>query len=85
MATDKKFYIQDLYLAAYLQLSGIIPDIETTIHGKVLFSFPQSDKLYTLTNLYNAGAASIPSVLDFINVMRTLRARMNEAKMGGVR
>ncbi len=82
MQFEKRFTITDLYLACYLQINGIIPELQSH-NGRVIFSFPVTDELYKLVNGYNTGAKA--SVLDYTTALKTLRARMLSAKAGAVR
>jgi len=83
MKKDKsRIPLFDLYLTAYLQLNDVQPEL-TLQGGKVLFEFPVGESTYRLLKKYNENP-SVP-VLDFVNIVRSLRARMitikNEKKI----
>jgi hypothetical protein len=63
----------DLYLSAFLSLSGIQPELKLQ-EGKIIFSFPTSDDLFKVINNYNSNV-NIP-VADFVTTVKTLRGRM---------
>ncbi len=80
MQFEKRFTITDLYLACFLQINGIFPDLQS-LNGRVIFTFPATDELYKLVNAFNTGAKA--SVLDYITALKDLRARMYAIKTGG--
>ncbi len=82
METAKQFTITDLYLACYLQINGIIPELQS-IRGRVVFTFPATDEVYKLANAYNTGA--LASVVDYAVALKNLRARMHNVKAGAQR
>ena len=49
---QKTLQTLDLYLSAFLSLSGIPPNLELN-NGKVVFTFPVCDDLYKLMMNYN--------------------------------
>lgn len=77
MEKVKRFTITDLYLACYLQINGILPELQS-LNGRIIFSFPATDELYKLVNEYNTGA--VASVVDYTAALKDLRARMHNAK-----
>lgn len=79
MEKQKRFTVTDLYLACYLQINGILPELQS-INGRVIFTFPATDELYKLVNAYNTGAAV--SVLDYITALKNLRGQMHNVKAG---
>lgn len=79
MEKQRNFTVTDLYLACYLQINGIPPEFQI-LHGRVIFSFPATDELYKLVNAYNSGATA--PVLDYITVLKNLRAQMHNVKAG---
>ena len=70
---QKTLQTLDLYLSAFLSLSGIPPALEVN-NGKVVFTFLVSDDLYKLMMNYNSNV-SVP-VTDFVTVVKTLRGQM---------
>lgn len=63
----------DLYLSAFLSLSGIPPKLEVN-NGKVVFVFSVSDDLYELMMNYNSNV-NVP-VIDFVTAVKALRGQM---------
>lgn len=80
---EKRFTTTDVYLATFLVISKIPIEFEVR-NGRVIFSFPASDDLYKLTYSYNCGNATV-SVVEFANMLKYVRARMNDIKTGAVR
>ena len=70
---QKQFTTLDLYLSAFLELHGNQPTLEIN-NGRVVFAFPQSDKLYKLINAYNSNEP-VP-VTDYISVLKALKGQM---------
>lgn len=74
MATEKKtLNTLDLYLAAFLTLHGLQPDLQVN-NGRVTFNFDITDDLYRFSNAYNSND-TIP-VADFVTAVKTLRGQM---------
>ncbi len=69
----KEFTTLDIYLSSFLSLFGIQPELKLN-HGKVIFSFPESEDLYQLMLNYNSNI-NIP-VADFVTTVKTLRGKM---------
>ena len=69
----KNFTTLDLYLSAFLSLSGIPPLLESK-NGRVIFSFPAREDLYQLMANYN-GNVSVP-VAEFVTAIKALRGQM---------
>lgn len=65
--------IFDINLSAFLQLQGIIPQLQKE-GSRVIFFFPSDKKTYELMKSYNENP-SIP-VLDFVRHLRQLRSQM---------
>lgn len=78
---ENNFATNDLFLASYFSYRGISPSLENR-NGRVVFIFPQSDTLYRLLSAYSSGD-SVP-LSDYIDVYRTLKVRMFNAR-GGAR
>lgn len=76
MVSDKETSIIpvfDIHAAAYLELNNTPPTL--TLQGtRVIFEFPCTRKVYGLLKDYQENP-SIP-VLDFVNALRKLRAKM---------
>lgn len=77
---QRKLKLGDLYAATFLDLHGVHPDFDV-IRDKTLFIFPVSDQTYKLLSEYNSGASCPAS--DFVEHMKSLRARMMDLKRGG--
>jgi len=73
----QKFPIMDIYLASFLLLHGIQPEL-TAQGNKIVFQFPVSNKVYKLCSQYNSNQ-SIP-ILDFVSVLRRLKSQMINMK-----
>lgn len=76
----QKFSTLDINVAAYLELNGI-PTVLENQNGRVIFSFPISDRLYELAHDYNSNVA-VP-VADFVTALKSLRGRMLTARGRG--
>lgn len=63
----------DIHTVAFLELNGIPAELEN-LNGRIIFTFPQSDKLNALCNAYNSN--QLVAVADYVAVLRTLKARM---------
>lgn len=63
----------DVYLASFLLLCGIRPDLEVR-HGKVIFKFKITDDLFTYIALFNENTEV--KVTDYVTCVKTLRSRM---------
>jgi hypothetical protein len=67
------FSTLDLYLSAFLLISGYQPNLEVQ-NGIVIFTFPNDDELYKLMFLYNSNADV--KVGEFVTAVKTLRGQM---------
>jgi len=70
---QKTFQTLDIYLASFLNLSGLPPKLELN-NGKVVFSFPVGDDIYRLTTNYNSNV-NVP-VTYFVTTVKALRGQM---------
>jgi hypothetical protein len=73
----KIFSTLDLYLAAYIKLKGMEPDLEVK-NGKTVFNFEVTDKLYKLMGEFNSNV--VIEVADYTTAIKTLRGKMLSAK-----
>lgn len=69
----ERFPTLDIYLSAFLSLSGLPPRLEY-LNGKVIFLFPSSSDLYRHLSSYN-GNTNVP-VADFVTAIKSLRGQM---------
>ena len=69
----KTFTTLDLYLSAFLSLSGIHPFLELK-NSRVTFAFPATDDLYQLMTNFNDNV-SVP-VAEFVTAIKSLRGQM---------
>lgn len=74
MTMKKIFATHDVYLSAYLALSGIQPTLEMEDHHRVVFEFPVTEELYKHMRAFNSNAA-VPCI-DFTTTIKKLRAQM---------
>lgn len=77
MTLAKRLPLYDIHQAAFLEYEGI-PLILTKQGTRVVFEVPATDKTYELLRGYQSNP-SIP-LLDYIAILRRLRARMLEAR-----
>ena len=70
---QKTFQTLDIWLASFLSLCGIQPNLEIN-NGKVVFTFPVSDDLYKLMVNFNSNV-NVP-VTDYITSTKALRGQM---------
>ena len=80
MEKEMKFETMDLYLSAFLSLSGQPPRLKIN-HGKVIFSFPASNDIYKLMTNFNSNV-NVP-VTDFVTTVKTLRGQMLSMRKTG--
>ena len=73
MEQKTTFTTMDIYLSAFLSLSGVQPELQLN-QSKVIFAFPANDDLYKLMMNYNSNV-SVP-VTDFVTLVKTLRGQM---------
>lgn len=74
---QKVFSTLDIYLAAYIKLQGMEPDLEVK-NGKTVFCFEVRDKLYRLMGQFNSNI--FVEVADYTTAIKTLRGKMLSAK-----
>ncbi len=67
----------DIHQASFQAMNGNEPDLELQ-GGRVVFVFDANEDFYRLSSLYNDN--SPVNVLDFVNALRRLRAKMLTAK-----
>lgn len=77
MKTDHRITIFDINQASFLAMQGLDPDLVIQ-SGRVVFSFPAGDEYFRLSDAYNANLEV--KCLDFVRSLRTLRAKMQNAK-----
>lgn len=73
MEAEKKFTTLDLYLASFILLQGIDPELQIT-GNKVAFLFEATDRLYRLMGLFNSNT-NVP-VADYTTALKILRGKM---------
>ena len=79
MTLAKRLPLYDIHQSAFLELKGTAPVL--TKHGsRVVFEFPSTAGIYELLREYQDNP-SIP-LLDYVAILRRLRARMLEARDG---
>jgi len=76
------FQTLDLYLAAFLSLSGTPPVLESK-NTRVVFSFPANVDLYRLISNFNENV-SVP-VAQYAMAVKALRGQMITMREGGAR
>lgn len=74
---QRLFTTLEIYLAGFLTLQGISPKLEVK-NGRVIFTFPASDQLYRLMDLYNSNTNV--AIADFVTTVKTLRGKMLSLK-----
>ena len=79
MTLARRLPLYDIHQAAFLELKGI-PPILTKQGGRVVFEFPPTAATYELLREYQDNP--LISLLDYVAVLRRLRARMLEARDG---
>jgi hypothetical protein len=70
----------DIHQASFQAMYGNDPNLELQ-GGRVVFVFQADDDFYRLSSLYNDN--SPVNVLDFVNALRKLRAKMLTLKDNG--
>ncbi len=70
---EKRFTTADINLSSFLELNGLQITLELN-NGKVIFSFPVSDRLYKLLEAYNSNV--LVPVGDFVTRLKILRGQM---------
>lgn len=85
--SSQKISQLDIHQASFQAMNGNEPDLELQ-GGRVVFVFQANEDFYRLSSLYNDN--SPVNVLDFVNALRKLRAKMlslkdNAKENGGVR
>jgi len=77
--SKQKMPLMDIYLASYLVLNRINPEL--VLEGtRVVFEFPATKEVYRISRGFNNNP-SVP-VLDYVREVRQLRARMIAMKGG---
>jgi hypothetical protein len=77
MANEKRFPLYDIHQAAFLEYHNI--QLVLTKQGsRVVFEVPANEKTYTLLREYQDN--NLIPLLDYVAVLRRLRARMLEAR-----
>ena len=79
MTLAKRMPLYDIHQAAFLEFKGS-PLTLTKEGSRVVFDVPAIERTYELLRGYQ-GNPSIP-LLDYVGVLRRLRARMLEARDG---
>lgn len=69
----RDFGILDIYLAAFLSIHGIKPELKIA-NNRVTFNFPVTDELYRIMYAYNSNEPT--PVADFVTSIKTLRGQM---------
>jgi len=64
----------DIYMSGFLQLFGIEPTLVKQ-SGRVVFAFPNTERVASLIQEYNSNPTGIP-LLDYIQQLRRLRSQM---------
>lgn len=82
MALTKRLPLFDIHQAGYIELRGT-PAFLTKQGTRVVFEFPSTARTYELLREYQDNPL-IP-LLDYVAVLRRLRARMLEARDGNGR
>jgi hypothetical protein len=82
MMLAKRLPLYDIHQAAFLELKGT-PPILTKQGSRVVFEFPSTAGTYELLREYQDNP--FISLLDYVAVLRRLRARMLEARDGNGR
>ena len=73
----ERFSTLDIYLSAFLRLSGLPTHLED-LNGKIAFLFPSSSDLYRLLSNFNANT-NVP-VADYVTAIKSLRGQMLSLK-----
>ena len=71
---QKTFQTYDVYLSAFLSLSGLPLTLEKINGSKIVFSFLVNDDLYPLMSNFNSNV-NMP-VGDFVTEVKKLRGQM---------
>ena len=79
MILAKRLPLYDIHQSAFLELKGI-PPVLTKQGTRIVFEFPSTAGTYELLRKYQDNP-SVP-LLDYVSVLRRLRARMLEARDG---
>jgi hypothetical protein len=79
MTLAKRLPLYDIHQAAFLELKGT-PPILTRQGSRVVFEFPSTAETYEMLREYQDNP--FISLLDYVAVLRRLRARMLEARDG---
>ncbi len=74
---NEKFTTLDAYLSSFLVLKGIAPELIAN-NGKIVFSFPLTNKLDDAIRNYNSGA--MVQAAQFAMTVKNLKARIFSMK-----
>jgi hypothetical protein len=77
MKERNRITILDINQSSFLAMNGLEPELVMQ-SGRVVFSFPADDDFFRLSEAYNANLEV--KCLDFVRSLRTLRAKMINAK-----
>ncbi len=77
MAKEKRLPQYDIYLSAFLELKGI-PITLTKQGSRVVFEVPATETTYGALREYQDNPST--PLLEYVSVLRRLRARMLEAR-----
>jgi hypothetical protein len=73
MADEKRIPLYEIHTAAWLEFKGV--ELTLTKQGtRVVFEFDPSEEAYNLLRQYQTNP--LTPILDYVNVLRRLRARM---------
>ncbi len=73
------FRTADVWLASFILFHGIDPQLED-LNGRVMFSFPATDAVYSFASDYNSGA--LVPLISYSEVHKALKGRMFIARGG---
>lgn len=79
MALAKRLPLYDIHQAAFLELKGMSA-VLTKQGSRIVFEFPSTSGTYELLRQYQINPPT--PLLDYVAVLRRLRARMLEARDG---
>ena len=82
MTTEKVFSTLDIYLATWLHIHNIPPQLEIN-NNRVLFFFPSTDQVYRIVSEFNSNNSA--PILDYVTAYKELRHRMLAARGQGAR
>lgn len=79
MAPTKRLPLYDIHQVAFLEYKDT-PVVLTKQGSRVVFEVPATEKIYKLLREYQSNPSIL--LLDYVAVLRRLRARMLEARDG---